>query len=129
VLAQAPKGAPVEVDVPVRFIPPTARGDRAVRAPVWLSTFEPEAMAQAFPAEAKAKGVTKGAAVLRCEVKEAGALDDCEVMLARPDGLGFDEAAMRLSRSMRMNLWSADARPVQGGVAHVAIEMDLETAN
>lgn len=124
-LAEAPKGAPVEVDVPIRFPAPADRADRAVRAPVWLATFEPETVARVFPAEATAKGVKKGAAVLRCEVKDAGALDGCEVMMARPDGLGFDEAALKLAGQMKMGLWSADARPVQGGVAHVSIEMDV----
>ncbi|HEY8571251.1 hypothetical protein [Phenylobacterium sp.] len=128
-MASAPRGAPVEVDVPVRFAPPGSRPDRTVRAPVWLATFDPEAAARVFPAEAAAKGVQAGAAVLRCNVREAGALDGCEVMMARPDLLGFDEAALALARSMRMNLWSADARPVQGGDVLVSIEIDRRSPN
>ncbi len=43
-----------------------------------------------------------------------------------PDGLGFSEAAAKLASTMRMNLWSADGAPVEGGVVHIPIRLNLK---
>jgi TonB family protein len=126
-VAQAPRGAPVEVDVPVRFPAPGEARDRTVWSPTWVAGLDPEAMARAFPAEAAAKGVADGEAVLRCQVTAGGGLSGCEVERARPDGLGFDEAALKLAPSLKMNLWSAEAGPVEGGVVHVPIRLERTT--
>lgn len=123
-LADAPKGAPVEVDVPVRFVPPGREADRSVARPLWLSTPDPATRARLFPQAAAAKGVAAGDADLRCEVAAGGVLAACEVERAQPDGLGFDDAAVKLASGLKMNLWSADAGPVQGGTVRVRVELD-----
>ena len=45
-----------------------------------------------------------------------------------PDGQGFSEAAVKLAATMKMNLWSADGAPVQGGVVHIPIRLNLKGA-
>ena len=40
VMASAPKGAPVEVDVPIRFPPAAEASDHTVRAPVWAAGYD-----------------------------------------------------------------------------------------
>ncbi|HSV03287.1 MAG TPA: energy transducer TonB [Phenylobacterium sp.] len=123
IMARAPGGAPVEVDVPVRFAPPGP--ERTVTAPTWLVGFDPEAAPKLFPPEAAAKGLTSGRGVARCRVAEDGSVQDCAPETADPDGLGFSEAAAKLASTMKMNLWSADAGPVEGGIVHVAIRLNL----
>jgi TonB family protein len=123
-MAAAPRGAPVEVDVPVRF-PPPGKEDRTVWSPAWLTEVDPQTARRYFPPEAAAKGVTHGKAVLLCKVTESGALSGCAVELASPDGLGFDRAAVAVAATLRMSLWSAEASPVKGGQVHVPIELDL----
>jgi len=127
VMARAPGGAPVEVDVPVRFAAPSP--DRTVLSPRWLVGFDPEAAPKLFPPEAAAKGLTSGRGVARCRVADDGSVQDCAPEAADPDGLGFSEAAAKLASTMKMNLWSADAGPVEGGVVHVAIRLNLRPAS
>ena len=66
--------------------------------------------------------------VARCTVGPDGAMSDCVPEPGEPDGLGFSEAAAKLASAMRMNLWSADGAPVQGGVVHIPIRLNLKGA-
>jgi TonB family protein len=126
VMKYAPHGAPIEVDIPIRFAPPAELAQRTVSAPSWISVVDPDTAPKLFPPEAAAKGLTSGRGVAKCVVVADGRLEDCAPEPADPDGLGFSEAAVKLASTMRMNLWSADAEPVQGGVVHVAIRLNLE---
>jgi hypothetical protein len=125
VMKYAPHGAPIEVDVPIRFPAPGAE-DRTVERPSWLAGFDPEQAPKLFPPEAAAKGLTSGRGVARCVVTPEGTLADCAPDAAEPNGLGFSEAAVKLASTMRMNLWSADAQPVEGGTVRVAIRLNLD---
>lgn len=121
IMARAPKGEPIEVEVPIRFAPPGAA--RTVNAPTWLQGFDPQAAPKLFPPEAAAKGLTSGRGVARCLVGAGGGLTACA-----PDGEdpeGFSQVAAKLAGAMRMNLWSADARPVEGGTVYVAMRLNL----
>lgn len=125
VMKYAPHGAPIEVDIPIRFPAPGAV-DRTVSAPSWLAGFDPDQAPKLFPPDAAAKGLTSGRGVARCRVTPAGGLADCAPDSGDPDGIGFSEAAVKLAATMRMNLWSADAQPVAGGTVRVAIRLNLE---
>jgi hypothetical protein len=128
VMKYAPHGDPIEVDIPIRFTPPGA-ADRTVSAPSWIAGVDPDRAPKLFPPEAAAKGVTSGRGVVRCQVTADGTMAGCAPETAEPEGLGFAEAAVKLASTMRMNLWSADAAPVEGGVVHVAIRLNLGSAN
>ena len=127
VMARAPRGEPIEVDVPIRFDAPGA--ERLVNAPTWIQGFDPEAAPKLFPPEAAAKGLTSGRGVARCKVAEDGGMRDCVPDADDPAGLGFAQAAAKLAATMKMNLWSADAGPVEGGVVRVAIRLNLKPAS
>lgn len=126
-MATAPRGAPIEVDVPIRFAPPAQASDRTVHAAAWIAGSDPVTLAQGLPA---AKPGSPGA-VVRCRVGDAGALEACEIEYTSPDGIDFDEAAVKLASHLRMSLWSAEASPVRGGVVHIAIRpsLALQAAN
>jgi TonB family protein len=123
VMAQAPHGAPVEVDVPIRFPAATEARDRTVRSPVWVAGYDPQTLIRDFP-PAVAKKVSPGA-VVRCEVAADGSLSGCAIELTSPDGLDFDDAAVKFASRLKMSLWSAEAGPVQGGVVHLPVRLDL----
>jgi TonB family protein len=123
-LARAPSGPPLWVDVPVRFSPATF-ADRTVAAPVWLRDNTAAAPPVVYPKEAAAQGVTTGRGMARCTVAADGKLSACAPEAAEPGGLGFSEAAVKLASAMRVNLWSADGAPVEGGVVHVPIRLNL----
>lgn len=120
-MAAAPHDAPVEVDIPIRFAPPAQSGDRTVRAPVWLAGYDPVSRLSALP---PGRPDSPGS-VVTCQVAQGGALTGCALELTSPDGIDFDEAAVKLAAGLKMNLWSAEAGPVQGGTVHLAIRRDL----
>lgn len=126
-MAQAPKGAPIEVDVPIRFPPPAEAKDRTVRSPVWLAGYDPQTLIRDFPPAAAGRKDSPGA-VVRCEVAADGSLTGCTPELTSPDGFAFDDAAVKLASRLKMNLWSGEAGPVQGGVVHLPVRLDLAEA-
>jgi TonB family protein len=128
-LARAPRGAPLWVDVPVRFPPPDKLSDHTVMAPVWAVGLDGKAVQKVFPPEAAAQGLTTGRGVVRCDIGPDGALANCAAEPADPDGLGFSEAAIKLASRLRLNLWSADGAPVIGGVIHIPVRLNLAAAS
>ena len=128
-LANLPRTEPIWVSVPIRMPPPGGADARAVSAPQWLTGLDAKTVQKLFPPEAAAKGVSTGRGVARCTVGVDGALTACAPEPAEPGGLGFSEAAVRLVSSMKMNLWSSDGAPVEGGVVYVPIRLNLSGAN
>ncbi len=118
----------MQVMVPIRFAPPGAGAEATVQSPMWISGFDPEAVPKLFPPEAVARGFTSGRGVARCVVGPDGSLTHCSPEQADPDGVGFAEAAVVLAETMKMNLWSADAAPVVGGVVRVPIRLKLASS-
>ncbi|HEV2531895.1 energy transducer TonB [Phenylobacterium sp.] len=127
-LALAPRGAPLEVDVPIRFPPPGEAKDRTVRAPVWLAGADPQSLMRQFPAQLATRKDSPGA-IVQCQVAADGALTGCQIELTSPDGIDFDEAAVKVASRMKMNLWSAEAGPVQGGVVHLPVRIGMADAD
>ena len=123
--ADIPKTAPLWVDIPMRFPPPVAGGQRSIGSPTWLAGFDPAKVVKLFPPEAAAKGLTSGRGVARCVVAPDGALTGCAPLEADPEGLGFSEAAVRLTSLMKMNPWTADGGPVDGAVVNIPIRFNL----
>jgi beta-lactamase regulating signal transducer with metallopeptidase domain len=124
-LATPRHSAPLWVDLPIRFPPPGAV-DRTVTAPSWVTIIDPRATPKIFPPEAVKSGLISGRGVARCVVGADGALTQCAPEAAEPAGLGFGEAAAKLASTMKMNLWSADAAPVEGGVVHIPVRLNLK---
>jgi len=125
-MAEAPKGAPIEVDVPIRFPTPAAAKDHTVRAPIWLAGADPQSVLREVPLPAL-KPKSPGA-VVQCQVGDTGALTACAIELTSPDGIDYDEAAVKFASRLKMNLWSAEAGPVRGGVAHIPVRPDMAAA-
>jgi TonB family protein len=129
-LAKLSSHEQVWVDIQMRLPAPTpAAGERTITAPRWIVTVDPKILPQLFPPQAAAKGLSDGNGVARCHVAGDGTLTGCVPEDADPNGLGFAEVAARVASKMRMNLWSADGAPVDGGVVHVPIHLSLAETN
>jgi len=128
-LAATPHRDELWVDVPMRLPPPDKAAERTVTAPVWILGFDAKTAPKVFPPEAAASGLATGRGVARCTVGPEGVLTACVPERGDPDGLGFSEAAARLAAGMKMNLWSADGAPVEGGVVHIPIRLNLKGAD
>jgi TonB family protein len=128
-LAATRHSTPVWVDVAIRMPAPAQLTERTVSAPVWITGVDLASAPRVFPPEASGKGLTSGKGVARCVVGVDGMLTQCTPETSDPAGLGFSEAAVKLASTMKMNLWSADGEPVEGGVVHIPIRLDLKGAN
>ncbi|MGZ3402180.1 MAG: energy transducer TonB [Phenylobacterium sp.] len=128
-LAAIPRREPLWVDIPMRLQPPAAIAERVISKPRWIVSLDPRSAPKLFPPEAVAQGLTTGRGVARCTVGADGALTACAPEAGDPDGLGFSEAAVRIVSGMKMSLWAADGSPVEGGVVHIPIRLNLNGAN
>lgn len=125
-LASIPHPTPLWVDVPIRLPPPGRIAERTVEAPTWITRIDLNRPPKVFPPEAAASGLTTGRGVARCVVGSDGSMTQCAPEAAEPAGLGFAEAAAKLASTLKMNLWSADGAPVEGGVVHIPIRLNLK---
>lgn len=70
--------------------------------PTWASQPDNRTMTDAFPGFAVMAGLS-GSVTLNCATTREGGLEDCTVVEAKPEGLGFDRTAMTLARQSRVS--------------------------
>ncbi len=102
----------VQFDLPAAN--PDAAGAMVITKPEWKTLPELTDFDAVFPKAAKAAKVREGRGVLDCEVAVGGALVGCRLAGETPEGLGFGEAALKLSAHFALNPWTSDGRPVDG---------------
>jgi hypothetical protein len=71
--------------------------------PGWTQLPMREELAAAFPAEARKLGLSSGVAVLSCIPDAVGAVA-CKTINEGPAGAGFGEAAMLMSKRLKMQV-------------------------
>ena len=77
-------------------------------------------MAKAYPQAAETLAID-GHAVIACEVSAGGEAVDCRVLSEAPEGLGFGNAALTVSREFRFRPKTINGQPVGGGKARVPL--------
>lgn len=126
-LAPMPVGQTVSdvlVRVPVQFDRTNASdlgGARLAGNPNWSQLPTAARVAALFPEKATAAGVREGRAVLDCQVAIHGHLVSCRVDEETPPGLGFGDAALKLSAGFALAPWTEDGRPVDGSSVRIPI--------
>lgn len=86
-----------------------------VVSPAWDSVPGPYELGDAYPDFAARIGVS-GAATLECTGLPDGALANCRATEASPSGLGFDQAALRLTPRFRLSPRQRNGEPVKGRI-------------
>lgn len=110
---------PVEVPAPpvIRQGPPVPRppavASDGITAPIWLSTPSKEDVNRRFP-EGERRVEKAGRAVIRCQVRDDGALEACKVVSEVPADWQFGKAAMELIPLFRLAPQDRDGRPTAG---------------
>lgn len=106
----------------VRFPAPSAAGsaNRRIENPAVLTDADPTAVANLYPAEAAARGLTSGEGFADCVVANDGTLSDCRP--GEGSDQGFGEAAVKAASGVRLSLWTEGGQPVEGARADVPVK-------
>lgn len=99
-----------------------------VSQPDWLARPDAEDLADTYPDLARALGI-EGRATISCSVDLKGRLQDCVSPAASPQGLGFDQAALTMSKLFAMRPKRVDGVPVAGGTVRIPIRFTLPKAD
>ncbi len=92
-------------DVPedvARVWGPAEPGDELLDAPVWASQPSAANVRATGPSFAAALGV-RGLARLRCSLASTGQVENCRILEEAPSGMGFGEAALKLTAGYRLS--------------------------
>jgi len=81
-----------------------------------------------IPSAARKAEVYSARVVMACTVAAEGALESCVAQSETPVGLGYADAAIRLSPTFRLSVWTDEGLPTIGGKVRVPLRFDLETA-
>jgi TonB family protein len=96
--------------------------------PKWVAIPRINDMAAMLPEAAKKAKVYKARVVMDCKVVAEGAVDGCKVVSQDPTGLGYDQAALMLSKYFRLAVWTEEGLPSVGGLVSIPLRFDLESA-
>jgi TonB family protein len=102
--------------------PPLASS--AITAPDWLSRPDGDDLAKYYPDLAARKHL-EGFVTIHCSITTEGRLADCAVTEESPAGVGFGEAALKLSRLFTMRPMTRDGRPTSVGTINLPIRFGL----
>ncbi len=94
--------------------------------PQWLALPQMDDMTRVIPPEARQAQVYKARVVIECTVGPEGLLEKCASASEEPVGLGYDKAALALSKAFRLAVWTEDGLPTVGGSVRVPLRFDLE---
>jgi len=101
---------------------PSNQSPRLVEPSDWIRRPTGQDIARFFPPEAARKNIS-GEAVIACTVTSEGLLADCEVVEETPAGLGFGEAALKVSHIFKLRPVSKDGQPFAGGTVRIPMKM------
>lgn len=119
--------APGRVQLPIVF--PAAAleaGAPAIGMPQFTAMPQFSDFKAAFPAAARKAQVYKARVVMSCAIAAEGALQGCTVASEDPAGLGYGEAALRLSAYFRVGVWTDEGLPTVGGVIRLPLRFDMD---
>lgn len=92
--------------------------------PDWVARPDAVALADHYPGLARTLAI-EGRATISCTVDLKGRLQTCVSVAASPAGLGFDKAALAMSKLFAMRPKTMDGRPAEGGTVRIPIRFAL----
>ena len=118
-------GADVRAQLNVVFAVETLSGSRLIGKPKWTGAPNLDDLKAVHPQAATAAGTGQARVMLKCRVVEGGRMEGCAVESEDPPALGFGDAAVKLSPTFRVSVWSGEGLPTVGGEVRVPIRFDL----
>ncbi|HVY85021.1 MAG TPA: energy transducer TonB [Caulobacterales bacterium] len=114
---------PTPTPIPVAVDPPPAPPSPVLTGMVWLQRPSAQDWSRYYPSRAMDRN-QEGHVTLDCAV-DAGGRISCTVLSEDPQGWGFGEAALQISRRFRAAAQTSDGRPTSGGRTRVPITFRL----
>jgi protein TonB len=114
-------GPPARVQGPPS--PPAAPS--VITRPDWLRQPSADQLAREYPDRALRLD-REGRVQLSCTVAADGKVNNCSVTSETPTGMGFGEAALKLTRYFQMRPQTVDGAPVGGAKVNIGIPFKLE---
>jgi len=96
--------------------------------PKWMAVPQINDLVAVLPEAAKKAKVYRARVVMECKVVAEGLVDGCKAMSQEPAGLGYDQAALMLSKYFRLAVWTEEGLPTVGGSVTIPLRFDLESA-
>ncbi|MEJ0023726.1 MAG: energy transducer TonB [Alphaproteobacteria bacterium] len=116
--------AAVAVDIPVTpAAPPPPPAPAQIVGATWLKRPGAREFDRYYPPRA-AEREKEGRVVLNCQVSADGSIN-CRVSSETPDGWGFGDAAVQISKYFKMAPMTANGQPTSGGTISVPITFKL----
>jgi protein TonB len=103
---------------------PPAKAPGILTSPDWLSRPGPNEFSRYYPTQAEAQNAS-GAVILACTVSATGQVQNCQVAQETPKGLGFGDAAKKLSSYFKMRPQTRDGTPVDGASIRIPIRFNF----
>ncbi|NEX93865.1 TonB family protein [Caulobacter sp. 17J65-9] len=122
-MAGADKLKDTRILVPFQFDPggsPGVEDRRLLSKPAWAQRANPAALA--FPAAARAAGLSEGRATAECLVGAQGVLVDCHVVSESAANVGFGDTAVAAAALFRASAWTNEGRPVDGARVRIGFQ-------
>jgi TonB family protein len=91
---------------------------------VWIRRPSGDEASRYFPERALRMGIS-GQATLQCRVGHLGVMRRCVVLSEGPDGAGFGDAALKMTRSFRMAPADPDGLPIAGATVKLPMRFAL----
>jgi TonB family protein len=106
--------------------PPAPGLAHLVTQPDWAEAPTAEMLQQFYPDSAAARA-SGGRAVLNCRLTAEGRTSNCTVASETPPGLGFGEAAIKISSQLKFRPLTVDCQPREGGKINLPFSFPAET--
>jgi protein TonB len=112
------------VDIPVTPpAPPPPPAAQVIASPTWVKKPNGRDFERFFPPRALEREKS-GRVVLACTVAANGTID-CTVSSETPEGWGFADAALKMSKLFQMSPQTVNGQPTAGGRVNVPISFQL----
>ncbi len=103
---------------------PSSNSQRTIANPHWISRPNRDDISRYYPERAQ-RTETEGAARMSCLFTAKGTLAACSVLDETPAGMGFGDAALKMSKLFAVRPLMPDGSPVEGARVDVSISFNF----